>query len=62
MPVWDERLEWLTAKALPDRVRRELEQFFVSATFFTDKNPKITGWRGAAYAEDFIRAKMRSQP
>ena len=58
VPVWDERLTNLTQALLPERVRLELEQFFVSATFFTDKNPQIKGWRGPKATEDFIRSKL----
>jgi inorganic pyrophosphatase len=60
VPAWEERLANLSASALPVRVRQELEQFFVSATFFTSKNPKIKGWRNADAAEAFVRAKLIS--
>ena len=56
VPVWDERLKSLTSAVLPERVRQELEQFFISATFFTDKNPKILGWRDGKSAEAFVRS------
>jgi inorganic pyrophosphatase len=47
MPGWHERMgEFERASGLPKRPREEIEQFFVSATFFTGKDPKIEGSRG----------------
>ena len=47
MPTWHDRLgELEKATELPARFREEIEQFFLSATFFTDKAAKIKGWRG----------------
>ena len=31
---------------LPTYLRKEIEQFFLSTTFFTAKNSKILGWKG----------------
>jgi inorganic pyrophosphatase len=44
-----------SAPNLPKRLREEIEQFFVSATFFTGKDPKIIGWRGPQAVERLIR-------
>jgi len=45
MPVWHDRLEELERAAdLPARLRKEIELFFLDATFFTNKNAKILGW------------------
>jgi inorganic pyrophosphatase len=47
MPQWHDRLgEFERASELPKRLREEIEQFFLSTTFFTAKNPKILGWKG----------------
>jgi inorganic pyrophosphatase len=35
---------------LPDRVRDELERFFIDATYFEKKAPRVLGWEGAAQA------------
>ena len=38
MPSWDEWMaEFEKATGSPERLREEIEQFFVSATFFTGK-------------------------
>ncbi len=58
VPVWEERLAELSSATFPDRIREELAQFFVSATFFTNKNPRILGWRGPSDAEEFIRGHL----
>jgi inorganic pyrophosphatase len=39
---------------LPKRLRKEIEQFFKSSIFFTDKNIKILGWRGPRRAAKLI--------
>src|SRR5713101_6381970 len=41
--------------ALPQRVRDELAHFFVAATVFEGKDPKIPGWDGADAALSLIR-------
>jgi len=44
MPVWHDRLGELERAAdLPARLRKEIELFFLDATFFADKNAKILG-------------------
>jgi inorganic pyrophosphatase len=55
-PIWYERMDAVEdATKLPKKLREQLEQFFVSATFFTGKEPKIIGWRGPAAAKSLIR-------
>ncbi len=59
MPTWHDRLgELEKATELPARFREEIEQFFLSATFFTDKAAKIKGWRGPKAAEKLVRANL----
>jgi inorganic pyrophosphatase len=59
MPIWHDRLgELEKATDLPERVKAEIEQFFLSATFFTDKQAKITGWRGPKAAHRLISASL----
>jgi inorganic pyrophosphatase len=41
-------------KNLAKPLREELEQFFVSATFFESKNPRILGWKGPKTAAQLI--------
>jgi inorganic pyrophosphatase len=56
MPVWHHRLgEFERAADLPRRLRAEIEQFFLSGTFFTEKDPQILGWRGLRKAEALVR-------
>ena len=56
MPRWNDRLGDLErAKDLPKRIRDELEEFFLSTTFFTAKNATIRGWKGRVATETFIR-------
>ena len=44
---------------LPERLREEIEQFFLSTTFFTQKNPRLLGWKGAKAAEKLVRKARR---
>ena len=56
MPTWNDRLgELEKASELPARVKQEIEQFFVSATFFTGKAVKVKGWRGPKAANRLVR-------
>jgi inorganic pyrophosphatase len=60
MPTWHERMgEFEKATDLPKRLREEVEQFFVSATFFTGKDPKIEGWRAPKAALAIVRKASR---
>jgi hypothetical protein len=44
MPSWHDRLEaYENASDLPERLREEIERFFLSTTFFSAKKPKILG-------------------
>lgn len=57
MPTWHDRPgELEKAKDLPDRLKAEIEQFFLNATFFTTKDARITGWRGPKSAMKTLRA------
>jgi hypothetical protein len=40
---------------LPKRSREEIEQFFLSATFFTGKRPRIIGWKNAGNAASLVK-------
>jgi inorganic pyrophosphatase len=62
MPSWHERMgEFEKASGLPRRLREEIEQFFVSATFFTGKDPKIEGWRGPKAALGVVKRTMQGK-
>ena len=55
MPTWHDRMgEFEKATDLPARLREEIEHFFLDATFFTPKNPKILRWRGTKRATALI--------
>jgi inorganic pyrophosphatase len=45
-----------SATALPARVRQELEHFFIAATVFEGKDPRILGWAGPDAALDLLRS------
>jgi inorganic pyrophosphatase len=61
MPIWHDRMGELEKAAdLPARVKAEIEQFFLSATFFTDKRAKVMGWRGPKAAHKLIHASLTS--
>jgi hypothetical protein len=56
MPSRHERMaEFEKATGLPRRLREEIEQIFVSATFFTGKDPRIEGWRGPKAALGIVQ-------
>jgi inorganic pyrophosphatase len=62
MPSWHERMgEFEKATGLPKRLREEIEQFFVSATFFTGKDPIIESWRGPKAALDVVKQTMQGK-
>jgi inorganic pyrophosphatase len=48
------------ASDLPLRTRRELEQFFVTITTFTEKDVQILGWSGPREAEKLLRQATRA--
>jgi inorganic pyrophosphatase len=59
MPTWHDRFgEFEKAAELPDRLKKEIEQFFLSTDFFTHKHPKIEGWKGPSAAEKHLRASI----
>ncbi len=39
-------------------MKTELERFFLNATFLTDKDARIVGWRDAAAAEALVRSNL----
>ena len=56
MPSWHERMgEFEKATGLHKRLRDEIEQFLVSATFFTGKDPRIEGWSGPKAALHIVK-------
>ena len=60
MPDWNDRMgEFEEAAGLPQRLKEEIEQFFLNATFFTGKNARIEAWRGRQAAEKFIQSHRR---
>ena len=62
MPSWHERMgEFEKATSLPKRFLDEIEQFFVSATFFTGKDPRIEGWRGPKAALGVVKQTMQGK-
>ena len=61
MPIWHDCMgELEKATDLPARVKTEIEQFFLNATLFTDKQPKVTGWRGPKAAHKLVNASLTS--
>ena len=56
MPAWHDPLgEFERATDLPARLRKEIEQFFLNATFFTRKKPKIIGWKSVQNAHALVK-------
>ena len=56
-PCWPDRLgEFTQASELPARLREEVEQFFLSTTFFSAKNAKVLGWKGPEEALAMVNA------
>ena len=62
IPSAAERLrDLIDPRSLPARMRGEIEQFFLSSTFFTQKDARIQGWRGAGHAQKLVRSsKLRA--
>jgi len=61
VPSWHERLGTLQHhRDIPPRLKLEIEQFFLSATFFTSKNARIRGWRGVKMATALVERGRRS--
>ncbi len=58
IPTWHDRFGDLEkVSGLPDRLKEELQQFFLSTTFFTGKDARIEGWRGPNAALKLVRKK-----
>jgi inorganic pyrophosphatase len=56
-PCWPDQLgEFQQASDLPARLREEVEQFFLSTTFFSAKNAKVLGWKGPKEASVMVKA------
>lgn len=45
-------------QSMDDRLKAELEQFFLSTTFFSQKKARIEGWKGAGYAHKLVRKAL----
>jgi inorganic pyrophosphatase len=61
VPCWQEHLGTLEHhRDIPARLKLEIEQFFLSATFFTGKNARIRGWQGVEKATALIERGRRS--
>ena len=41
--------------SLSPRMREEIEHFFLSTTFFSQKNARVRGWKGAKRALQLVR-------
>lgn len=54
VPAEDQRYE--DVSALPKRVRRELEQFFITVSAMSDKQVAVDGWEGPKAARKLIKA------
>lgn len=54
-PAWDGGDVLEIGTALPERVKSELETFFLNATLFTDKDARIVGWQDAAAALAYVQ-------
>jgi inorganic pyrophosphatase len=42
-----------------DRLREEIERFFLNTTFFSAKEPRVIGWKGPKYAKKKVREAMK---
>jgi inorganic pyrophosphatase len=54
-PDWDGAQSWGSDFALDSGARSQIEQFFLNATLFTDKDASVGGWLDADTAERLIR-------
>ena len=46
IPQQSRRDTWTTVFELPERLRQELESFFLAAVAFEEKNASLLGWPG----------------
>ncbi|HZF50124.1 MAG TPA: inorganic diphosphatase [Polyangiaceae bacterium] len=61
IPVGAPRLEEIRdARDLPERVRKEIGQFFLTAVVLADKDAKLLGWDGPEAANELIDASARA--
>ncbi len=59
LPTWHDRLGIVDrVDKLPQRLREEIEQFFLSTTFFTGKDARLRGWDDAEAALAFVRQRI----
>jgi inorganic pyrophosphatase len=54
-PSWEGGNVLEVGTEISDRVKAELETFFLNATLFTDKDVRIVGWEDAAAAEAYLK-------
>jgi inorganic pyrophosphatase len=60
VPIKAPRMDHIrTARELPTRQRREIEEFFLQATALTDKEVRVLGWAGRSAALQHIRRSLR---
>lgn len=57
VPVEARRERELTLTSIPDRVRQELEHFFVAATALEGKDVRVLGWKGPDAAIALLKSK-----
>ena len=60
IPLSNERTTLKRPGDLSARQKEELEQFFLSAVFFEEKEAKIKGWSGPNEAEERIKESARA--
>jgi inorganic pyrophosphatase len=61
VPVKMPRFEsFKTPKDLPLRWRQELEEFFIAATRFEGKDPKLLGWAGPKEGDQMVKAHVKN--
>jgi inorganic pyrophosphatase len=57
MPTWHDRLgEMESPEDLPPRICKEIEQFFINTSFFTQKKLNLKGWKNSKAATKFIKS------
>jgi inorganic pyrophosphatase len=55
LPVDDPCCDWLRKPShIPQRVREEIERFFLNAVFFSRKELKLEGWKNAEAADRLV--------
>lgn len=53
----DPRAPWRSLAELPERVREEIEQFFIQSTVFEHKNVAVLGWEGPERALAYVASR-----